>query len=73
MFSVPAQIARRDFSSKTLRLLSRKGIEMIGVQALPDFSTDLPCANADRGYVVSDNGTGRVLTFRQVLAAASAQ
>lgn len=68
--SVPAQIARRSFSKKTLAALSAKGIELVGVQSLPGEGP-MPCANAERGFVVSDNGTGRVLTFAQVLAEAA--
>jgi hypothetical protein len=68
--SVSSQVARRDFSSKTLRALSRKGVELVGVQALPDMSSDMPFANAERGFVVADNGTARVWTFAQVLGAA---
>jgi hypothetical protein len=30
----------------------------------------MPWANAERGYLVSDHGTGRVWTFQKVLAAA---
>lgn len=69
MFSVPTQIARRDFSAKTLRALSAKGVEVIGTQMLPG-SGDLPMANAERGYLVSDNGCGRVWTFAQVVGGA---
>jgi hypothetical protein len=60
----------RDFSSSTLRALARKGIAIIGMQALPDMSSSMPYANAARGYVVNDNGCGRVWTFTQVKEAA---
>jgi Ser-tRNA(Ala) deacylase AlaX len=66
--NVPAQIARRDFAASTLRALSKKGITLIGTQLLPHPVTGW--INADRGYVVDDNGTGRVWDFRQVMAAA---
>lgn len=68
--NIAAQVARRNFSAKTLRTLSRKGIEVIGTQLLPNLASDLPWADPDLGIVISDNGTGRVLTFRQVLEAA---
>ena len=55
-----------DFSRATLRLLARKGIRIIGLQAIPDMSSPMPYANASRGYVVDDNGCGRVWTFQQV-------
>lgn len=56
----------RDFSSATRRALARKGIRIIGLQALPTGRF----AEYDRGYVVDDNGCGRVWTFAQVLEAA---
>lgn len=62
--TIGAQIARRDFSAKTLR-----GLELVDVQMLPGTG-DMPWANAERGYLVSDHGTGRVWTFQMVLAAA---
>lgn len=69
MANVAAQVAKRDFSAKTLRALCAKGIELVGVQALPG-SGDMPWANAERGFVVDDNGCARVWTFAQVLGAA---
>lgn len=59
-----------DFSSKTLRALARKGISLIGLQTIPNMASDMPFANAERGYVVNDNGCGRVWTFSQVMEAA---
>lgn len=60
----------RDFSASTLRLLARRGLTILGPVALPDMSSDMPFANAERGYSVNDNGTGRIMTFQQVLEAA---
>lgn len=57
-----------DFSKTTLRRLARKGIAIVGLQAIPDMSSAMPFANVDRGYVVNDNGTARVWSFREVLA-----
>jgi nitrous oxide reductase accessory protein NosL len=54
-----------DFSSATLRKLARKGIRVIGLQAIPSEGA-LPFANASRGYRIDDNGCGRVWTFAQV-------
>lgn len=59
-----------DFSRATLRLLARKGIRLVGLQAIPDMTSSMPYANASRGYVVDDNGCGRVWTFQQVREAA---
>ena len=56
-----------DFSKSTLRKLAQKGITLIGIQAIPDMSSSMPFANAERGYVMNDNGTCRVLTFSQVM------
>ena len=58
----------RDFSSKTLRSLARKGITLSGLQAIPDASGCF--LNSTRGYLVNDNGCGRCWTFNQVLEAA---
>lgn len=60
-----------DFSRKTLRALAAKGIRLIGLQAIPDMSSDMPWANAERGYVLDDNGTCRVVSFRQVMGMAA--
>ena len=55
------------FSAKTLRALSRKGVTITGLQALPVNGS---FANCETGYLVNDNGCGRVWTFAQVLGAA---
>lgn len=60
----------RDFSKATLAAIARKGITLIGLQAIPNMASDMPFANAERGYVVNDNGCGRVWTFSQVMEAA---
>ena len=59
-----------DFSAKTIRALARKGISLIGLQAIPNTASAMPFANALRGYKVNDNGCGRVWTFGEVMAAA---
>jgi len=69
MAHVAAQVAKRDFSAKTLRALCAKGIELVGTQMLP-AAGDMPWANAERGFVVNDNGCGKVWTSAQVLGAA---
>ena len=66
---VASQIARRDFSAKTLRTLTQRGIDLVSVQMLPGAGA-MPWANAERGYLVSQNGCGKVWTFAQVLEAA---
>ena len=59
----------RDFSPATVRRLARKGITILRPVAIPS-NGDMPWATADRGYSVSDNGTGRIWTFAQVMEAA---
>lgn len=59
--TVANQIAIRDFGHKAISTLARKGIRVIDVTALPDATGSF--LNSDRGYVVDDNGTGRVLTY----------
>jgi hypothetical protein len=59
----------RDFSSKTLRGLAARGIEVTGLTVIPG-SGDLPFATGERGYRVNDNGCSRIWTFNQVLEAA---
>lgn len=58
-----------DFSKKTIAALARKGMKLIGLQAIPDMASSMPYANASRGYVFNDNGTCRVLGFLDVLEA----
>lgn len=60
----------RDFSRTTLAALTRKGIRLIGLQAIPRNGDPMPFANAERGYVMDDNGTCRVWTFTEVMEAA---
>ncbi len=60
-----------DFSRTTLRSLSRKGITVVGLQWLPDMTSDMPMACGERGYVLNDNGTGRVVRFADVMALVS--
>lgn len=59
-----------DFSRATLRSLACKGITLVGLTLLPGTGS-LPYATGERGYLMADNGTGRVWTFRQVLEAAA--
>lgn len=66
---VSSQIACRDFTAKTLRALAKRGIELVSLQMLPGPG-DMPWANAERGYLVSHDGCGKVWTFAQVLEAA---
>jgi hypothetical protein len=65
-------VTMNDFSRTTVRSLLRKGITLVGLQWLPDMASDMPMACGERGYVVNDNGTGRVLRFTDVMALASA-
>jgi hypothetical protein len=53
------------FSKKTLKALNQKGIYIIGSTYVP--GPDGSFANGDTGYMLSDNETGKVRTFLQVL------
>jgi hypothetical protein len=59
-------ISAKHFSKKTLKALASKGVRLLGLTMIPGDG-DLPYASGSTGYNVSDNGTHRVLTFRQVL------
>lgn len=55
------------FSAATRRALSKRGIRVYGLQAIP-FNGSF--ANCDTGYLVDDNGTSKLWTFLEVLRAA---
>jgi hypothetical protein len=59
-----------ELSKATVRALAKKGVAVVGRQALPDASSSMPYANASRGYVLSDNGVCRVRSHAEVLAMA---
>jgi len=61
----------KDFSKKTLSLLSKKGISIIGTQAVPDFDGDRYFSGV--AYKLVYDGTMFLRTFQQVqvLAASS--
>ena len=65
------QIATRHFGAAVVKALTKRGVEITGIQALPDMASPMPMANAETGYVVNDNGTGRVLRYADVLRAAA--
>lgn len=67
--SAISQIASRHFGRKAVAALARKGITIIATQVIPGAG-DMPFATGETGYVVSDNGCGRVWTYRQVADAA---
>ena len=58
--------AQKDFSRTTLAGLRRRGIQIVGSTWLPDEKGDF--ARGQRGYLLDDNGTGRVRTFLEVMA-----
>lgn len=60
-----------DFSRHTLRQFAKVGIKVLGMQLVPDFSSEMPYANGTRAYIISDNGTGRVLGFADLLQLAA--
>ncbi len=60
---------KRDFTAKTLRALSNRGIAIVGVTMLPDDS-GLSFANGDTGYVLNNNGTQQIKRHGEVVALA---
>lgn len=60
-------ISLRHFGRKAIAALARKGIRVIGLQAIPGSQGFL---DSTTGYVVDDNGCGRVWTHREVAEAA---
>jgi hypothetical protein len=62
------QIATRHFGRKAISTLARKGIRVVGLQALPDERGNF--LNSTTGYVVDDNGCGRIWTYFEVVAMA---
>jgi hypothetical protein len=63
-------LAAKDFSRSQLSKLSKRGIILVRAMAMPDPDSAMPFANPLTGYMVSDGGTGRVWTWRQVVEAA---
>jgi hypothetical protein len=59
----------RDFSRSTINSLRRKGIDIVGKTLIPG-SGEMPMANGSTGYCVDDNGTHRVMRFREILEVA---
>ena len=60
------QIATSHFGRKAVVALARKGIFITGLQAVPTGRF----ADYDTGYVVNDNGTGRIWLRAEVMEAA---
>ncbi len=59
------QIGERDFSKKAIKTLAKKGIKIYGLQACEAFEGDKYFTGTS--YQVNDNGTGRILSFSEVL------
>jgi hypothetical protein len=66
--SASHQIAIRHFGRKVVNALASKGIRLVGLQAIPSPHCDF--ADPDTGYLMDDNGCGRVWTYTQVQQAA---
>lgn len=58
------QIVERHFGRKTLAALRKIGVQILAITHLPD---ETGFARGQTGYMVCDNGTGKVLTFLDVL------
>jgi hypothetical protein len=64
--SASHEIAVRHFGRKTVTALSRKGIVLLGLVTIPGDGP-MSFTNTDTGYIVNDNGTGRVWTYSEVM------
>jgi hypothetical protein len=59
------KVAGKDFSKKTLKALSSKGIAILSATYAPGPGGNY--ANGEVVYNLDDNGTGRTRSFLQVL------
>lgn len=59
----------RDFSIKTCRALTKRGIVIIGATVIPGAGP-LPFANGTRGYCLNNNGEHQIRTYAEVEAMA---
>jgi hypothetical protein len=64
-----ATSASKDFPKSTLSALTKRGIRLVGTTWLPGPGGSY--ANGERGYLVDDNGTGKVWSYLQVAAIGS--
>jgi hypothetical protein len=63
-----ASSAAKDFGKEVRAALTKRGIRFVGTTWLPDEKGSF--ANGSRGYLLDDNGTGRVRDYRGVLSLA---
>lgn len=68
--SAPKQIGHRDFDKKTILTLSKKGVEIVGTQAVAAFDGDRYFS--ERAYkIVIGGDTGAIRTHAQLRVMAS--
>ena len=60
------EIAGSHFNRKTLNALAKKGIAIHSATYLPNAETGT-FINGETGYMLDDNGTGRLRNYLQVL------
>lgn len=53
------------FNKTTIKALAKKGIKIIGLQAIPDSNGSF--LNSQTGYVLDNNGTCQVRLYLEVL------
>jgi hypothetical protein len=59
----------KDFSKKTVSQLAKKGISIVGIQAVPAFKGDQYFS--ETAYILKHEGTGFIRSFSQVIVLAS--
>jgi hypothetical protein len=67
--SVNREIAVRHFGRKVVAALASRGVTFNGLQGIPGPSGGF--LDGTTGYVVNDNGTGRVWTYAETVRAAA--
>lgn len=63
-----ASTASKDFGKEVRAALVKRGIRFVGTTWLPDEKGSY--SNGSRGYLLDDNGTGKVRDYRGVLSLA---
>lgn len=62
-------VGESHFSASTRKALAKRGVRIVGLQALPDATGSF--LNSETGYLLDDNGCCRIRTFLEVRAIAA--
>lgn len=64
------EYAIAQFGKRTVKKLAKKGITLVSAHNMPNAETG-SYANGETGYLLDDNGTGRMRNYLQVLEIAN--